>query len=83
MIIEFLLTSIAAFGTLTIIAYLKQFEDGIAELHQQHNLLYCPACHFTHQSETECRNPESKLTKLKKYYTRKRRATFGYTKRSK
>ena len=83
MIIEFLLTSIAAFGTLTIIAYLKQFEDGIAELYQQHNLLYCPTCHYTHQYETECQTIKGGLTKLKKYYTRKRRATFGYTKRSK
>lgn len=83
MIIEFFVTAIAAFGTLTIIAYLKQFEDAIAELQKSGDVLLCPACHIPHHTDKDCQTIKQRLTKLKKYYNRKRRATFGYTKRSK
>lgn len=77
MIITFILTLIAIFGTLAIVAYLKQMEDGMAELQEQSDALTCPVCHIPHhKSEDKKLYRRIKLTT--RYYSRKRKAIGKY-----
>ena len=77
MIITIILACIGVFGTLTIVAYLRQVEEGMAELQEQLDSPVCPVCqgpHLTHSHKKANRS----LRGIKSYYKRKRRAASRF-----
>ncbi|MDX5418891.1 MAG: hypothetical protein LPK09_06725 [Hymenobacteraceae bacterium] len=73
MIITSILTFVALFGTLVIVAYLRQVEDAMAELEAQPDTPVCPVCHISHHSHEDSKM-HSNLRGIKFYYKSKRRA---------
>ena len=83
MIITSILTLIGLCGTLTIIAYLRQVEDAMAELQEQLDVPVCPVCHIAHHPHEDKKMHTSSLRGIRSYYKRKRRvATRIYSARS-
>ncbi len=72
MVITYIFALIGAFGTLTIIAYLRQLEDGLAELQNEMDITMCPVCHIPH-SANGLHHKHKNTKKFSKYYTRKRK----------
>ncbi|WP_276496267.1 hypothetical protein [Pontibacter litorisediminis] len=68
--ITFILTLISIFGTLTIVAYLRQVEDRMPELLKQMEEPECPICHLPHHSKRH-RKMRHSLGKIKRFYRRK------------
>ena len=79
MIVTFILSLIGIFGTLTLVAYLKQMEDGMAELQEQLETPVCPVCHIPHP-EREEKKLYRRIKLTTKYYSRKRKALSRYCK---
>ena len=73
MVITFILALIGIFGTLTIIAYLRQVEDGISELHNHLDAPVCPTCQVPH-SIRKGKKVQRSWRSIKKYYSSKRKA---------
>ncbi len=83
MIIDFILTIIGVFGTLTIVAYLRQVEAGIAELGNQADLPpICPVCHVSHSTRNH-KSMHRSFRKMKIYYKRKSKVAYNSLKRTK
>ncbi len=86
MLITFILALIGVFGTLTIVAYLRQVEDEMPNLLEKLDAPECPVCHLPHHNES---HPQSRqqvqrgFRKIKGYYHRKKTAAAGYCSRSK
>lgn len=72
MIITALLTVIALFGTLTIVAYLRQVEEGMAELQEELETPLCPVCLEHHQHQHHDKKMHRSLGGIKNYYKRKK-----------
>ncbi|PTX14210.1 hypothetical protein C8N40_11257 [Pontibacter mucosus] len=84
MIITFILSLIGIFGTLTILAYLRQVEDKMPELLRQMEEPECQVCHLPHPHRRPKKMRHS-LGKIKRYYRRKRNASLlrrRYTKQA-
>ena len=82
MIITFILSLIGIFGTLTILAYLRQVEDKMPELLRQMEEPECQVCHLPHRRSKKMKHS---LGKIKRYYRRKRNASLlrrRYTKQA-
>ncbi|WP_266205928.1 hypothetical protein [Pontibacter kalidii] len=71
MIITFILTLFGVFGTLTILAYLRQVEDKMPELMKQMEEPEDQAYHLPQHNKTR-RKMRHSLIKMKRYYCRKR-----------
>ncbi|MBX0331948.1 hypothetical protein K3G39_01715 [Pontibacter sp. HSC-14F20] len=68
MIITSILTLIGLFGTLAIVAYLRQVEDAIEEVQAQLEIPVCPVCHLSHPPQQNERLHTSKVRRLSYYY---------------
>jgi hypothetical protein len=79
MIITFILTLIGIFGTLTIVAYLRQMEEGMAELQEQLEAPICPVCLVPHDAADE-KKFSTRLKHTTNYYNRKRKVLSRYCK---
>jgi hypothetical protein len=73
MIITFILAFIGVFGTLTIVACLRQVEEGLAEIHEQIDTPICPVCHIPHHRSGN-KKMHTSLRGIRTYYKRKKRA---------
>ncbi|OKL40448.1 hypothetical protein [Pontibacter flavimaris] len=69
--ITFILSLIGVFGTLTILAYLRQVEDKMPELLKQMEEPECRVYHLPHHHKGR-RKMRHSLIKIKRYYRRTR-----------
>ncbi|MEJ8802109.1 hypothetical protein [Pontibacter sp. H249] len=77
MIITFILSLIGIFGTLTIVAYLNQMEEGMAELQEQLVAPICPVC-LVHHSTADEKKLYTRFKHTTNYYNRKRKVLSRY-----
>lgn len=82
MIITSILTLIAFVGTLTIVAYLRQVEDAMAEVQEQLETPLCPICQSHHPNHSHAEK-HSSLRSIKSYYKRQKTAARSYYKSKK